>query len=508
MIDLAAKMLNWTQTKPDSIAAAFPAEEITYQSLHARATRLLHIMRRDASNQGFNHQQTLGIYIHNGVDFVTAFFAATLSGQRVAVFDPTWTRAQLVNVLESVSVDTVLTEERYIDLFQDIGARIHTLKHDDPTLAEAGPPHEYPQRDSVDYQHDDPFFIGFTSGTTSAPKGFIRSRGSWSCSFAISSDVFQAGPRDVTLAPGPLAHGLTLYALVESLYSGGLFVGIEKFSLDSVSAIAFEYRPTRLVCVPTVISGVTENQSSHPWLHDVDTVVTSGAKISTRQLDRLFSVAPSATHYEYYGASELGFVSYRTNHSAGMGKTLEEAETDVGVPFPSVMLAVGAAGPLEEDEVGTLYVQSPLVSNGYLTPSEHGFRRESDWCTVGDRGFIAGGRLHMIGREGDMLIKHGNNIYPSEVEMTLDRHPAIREACVFLDSSESELIAVVTAKPTDAPLTYLNLRAFLSGRIARYKIPKSFNVVNEMPRTNSGKIARGILSRLYSQGDATIEELR
>lgn len=507
MLDLARRISDWAFTNPDSIAAAFPTEGITYGTLHDRAEELVQAVRGEMPTHEANQSDIFGIYIRNRVDFVTAFYATALSGHRLAVLDPVWTRTQLMSVLESVAVGTVITEPQYIDLFRDTGARVHILQSEEQSQTGATPSQRQ-QLDYATYRDDAPFLIGFTSGTTSSPKGFVRTRGSWNYSFALSTDVFQAGPGDVTLAPGPLAHGLTLYALAESLYSGGLFVGVEKFSLAAVSAIASDYRPTRVVCVPTILKRITEYAAAHAWLNGVKTVVTSGAKVRTRQLAQLFSVAPLATHYEYYGASELGFVSYRTNHNAGMGKKLEEAETDVGVPFPSVILAVGEDHQADPGEVGTVFVQSPLVSDGYLTPSRNGFRREGNWCTVGDKGFIANGRLHMIGREGDMLIKNGNNIYPSEVEVTLESHPAVKEACVFLNATESELVAVVTARSTEAPLTHQGLQTFLSARIARYTIPHSFALVEEMPRTNSGKIARGILAEMYSQGRAKIEQLK
>lgn len=350
-----------------------------------------------------------------------------------------------------------------------------------------------------------PFLIGFTSGTTGRPKAFIRDQGSWRATLEASRVEFGIGPQDGVLVPGPLVHGLGLYGAVEGLAAGATVHVQPKFdAADAVRRLA-EHGLTTIVAVPTMLVGLLDAaEAAGSRFPAVTRVISSGAKLSPALHDRLAAAFPGATVFEYYGASELSFVSLRSSR--------EGAPADsVGRAFHGVELELrGDDGrPVPQGAVGTVWVRSAMLSDGYIGPTDGGgFRAHRGWGTVGDYGWLdGGGWLHLIGRAGDMLISGGLNIYPAEVEAALRAHPAVAEAVVFglPDSYWGDAVSAVLWWRGGARATAADLRSWCRGRLEGYKAPRRWFAATDMPLTGSGKIARATVRERAAAG--TLEEL-
>ena len=160
----------------------------------------------------------------------------------------------------------------------------------------------------------------------------------------------------------------------------------------------------------------------------IRSIICAGSKLDARTLEAARRWAPNATIFEYYGASELSFVS-----GAGLrpGEPVEPGGTGIGKPFPGVEIRIldddGAELPDGSD--GNICVRSGMVSNGYLWGDDgQALRCFDGWYTVGDQGYLADGTLHMLGRRSDMIITAGTNVYPHEVEMALASVPGVAAA--------------------------------------------------------------------------------
>lgn len=446
--------------------------------------------------------------------FAELFTGATAGDGVCAVLDPQWGGAQTRAVLERLRPDLlVLTAEQdeLRGVADRLGIRTLTVGGDDsPGTYErwrAGWHGADPAEHLVPGDDAGPFLVGFTSGSSGLPHAFHRSRISWRASLAAGRQVWEMDAGQHTLAPGPLAHGLGLYALAECLESGAAFHGLRKFDAAAVLRRLARGDVRRLIVVPSMLSALCAAAGSGAApgrrFPEVATVVSGGAKLSPELIPAVTDLLPRARIREYYGASELGFVTV-----GSPGPTA--AAQDVGTPFPSVALELRdtEGNPVPQGGTGTVYVRSPLVSDGYLW-GDGSFRTEGDWATVGDTGRLtADGHLHLLGR-GGMVITGGLNVYPSEVESALIRLPQIDTALVTSvpdDYLGRALVAVVSG-PGARQLSRSAVRELCRDRLARYQVPRRIYTVDSWPLTSSGKIARGRIEEWIAQDDARLRPL-
>ncbi|MGO4432644.1 class I adenylate-forming enzyme family protein, partial [Paenarthrobacter sp. RAF9] len=339
------------------------------------------------------------------------------------------------------------------------------------------------------------FLIGLTSGTTSIPKAFTRSRSSWQASFEASIEFFGLTTSDRTLAPGPLSASLNLYALSECLYAGAAFHTLDSFDVGEAHSAISHDGITRLVLAPTMLRLLSERGLAG----DVDasglrSIICAGSKLDARTLEAARRWAPHAAIYEYYGASELSFVS---GTRLPAGERLDAGGTGIGKPFPGVELRIldDKGRSLPDGQHGNISVRSAMVSNGYLWGDDgQALRCLDGWYTVGDQGYVEDGILHILGRRSDMILTAGKNVYPHEVELALASVPGIEVAVAAGapdDIRGQKVIAGVV--PAYGAVTATQLRTGLDGLLARDKWPLQFFVLAELPMTDRGKISRSVL---------------
>ncbi|MFE7607297.1 AMP-binding protein [Streptomyces celluloflavus] len=457
----------------------------------------------------------LAIGTGNHPVFAELFTGATAGDGVCAVLDPQWGTEQTAAVLDRLRPDLLVLAAGQ-DALRAVADRlgIRTLTADGDTTpgtyerwrdgwsGAAPADHLLPGDDAA------PFFVGFTSGTSGLPHAFHRTRGSWRISLASGRRVWGLDAEQSTLAPGPLAHGLSLYALAECLESGAAFHGLSRFDAGAVLRLLAAASVRRLIVVPTMLSALCaagDGAADGPARRftGVKAVVSGGAKLPPRLLAPVGALLPEARIREYYGASELGFVTVGSPGPA-------TAARDVGTAFPSVTLEIRDAEgvPVPRGATGMVHVRSPLVCDGYVW-GEGGFRTEGGWSTVGDIGRLtADGRLHLVGR-GGMVITGGLNVYPSEVENALVRLARIDTAVVTSvpdDHLGQALVAVVSGPGTDG-LSQAAVRELCGTVLPRYMVPRRFFTLATWPLTSSGKIARSRIEEWIAHDDARIVPL-
>ncbi|MDQ4500980.1 AMP-binding protein [Sinomonas sp. ASV322] len=456
----------WAAEKADEPAVVCGPEHLTWGELAASATRLA------GSGQDLRVLQS-----GNGVDFAVRWAAGVAGDRECAVLDPHWPAA--------------LSDEVR-------GLLVTRWAHTRPGPAEL--------RDGAP---ESSFLVGLTSGTTSVPKAFSRTRASWRSSFDASITLFGLTSEDRVLAPGPLSASLNLYTLSESLYCGASFHTLPAFDVGDAHAEIRRRGITRLVLVPTMLRVLAERG----FAGDVDAsgitaIVCSGQKLDRRTLEAVRRWAPQAVVWEYYGASELSFVA-ATAHAPGAGPA--EVGTAVGRAFPGVDLAIldDDGVPLPDGETGNISVRSGLVSDGYVWGDDgQAFTRLGEWCTVRDQGFLKDGELHVLGRTQDMINTGGHNVYPHEVEAALAMLPGVAEvvAAGIPDDIRGQRV-VAGVVPAHAGLCQLQLRAGLEGRLSPSKRPLQYFELDELPVTERGKLSRTQFQRWVLEGDARARPL-
>jgi len=461
------KLQRWAGQRPHDTAVVIAGRRLDWEQLRDAAAELV-----------AGTTSVTALCEANSVDFAVKFAAAVAGGRQCAVLDPAWSAP----------------------LQEDIIRRVEAC---------AGPAPVSPDDQLADGPPDSSFLIGLTSGTTAVPKAFTRSRQSWQQSFDASIEFFGLRQDDVTLAPGPLAASLNLYALAECLYAGSEFQTLETFDVGDVHAAITHDRVTRLVLVPTMLRMLSERgMTGCVDASGVRTIICAGSKLDARTLEAARRWAPNATIYEYYGASELSFVS---GLGLAPGQAATAGGTGIGRPFPGVDVRIldDDGAPVPDGGYGNICVRSGMVSNGYLWGDDgEALRSFGDWYTVGDQGYLADGELHILGRRADMILTAGRNVYPHEVELALAAVPGVAAAVAagMADDLRGQRV-VAGVVPSHGGISATQLRAGLEDILSRHKRPLQYYLLQELPTTDRGKVSRNLLLEWINARDPRVRAL-
>ena len=327
--------------------------------------------------------------------------------------------------------------------------------------------------------------IGTTSGTTGMAKRYRRSQQSWIESFKADQIEFGLSCDDVIIAPGSLSHSLFSYALCQGLYRGATVVLSESFRPDRVLAQISRHSGTVLYGVPTQLKMLLRQaqiQSEGPMV-SVRWALSSGARWFAEMAPQIQQLFPAAKIGEFYGASELSFVTLALH---GWDSTLPVGS--VGRPFHDVLIDAPAHGAIDK-----IWVHSAGLFENYLSEPPADFSERVDaqgrrWLSIGDLGWQdQNGYLFLVGRESRKIVTSGKNLYPEEVELLLMSHPAVQQAAIIgvPDALRGErLLALVQVQ---GPVNRSDLMAFLQTQADDYKIPREFRLLENWPYTASGK---------------------
>ncbi|MET4094345.1 AMP-binding protein [Arthrobacter sp. UYCu712] len=467
------RLQRWADERPDSTAVVVAGQGLSWEQL------------RDAAAMQVPAAPAVTLLSEaNSVQFAVSLAASVAGARQCAVLDPTWPRP----------------------LQEAIAGRITESVRPGPLKPEPG---DGLSDGLFDGRPDSPFLIGLTSGTTSVPKAFTRTRRSWQQSFDASIEFFGLTADDKTLAPGPLAASLNLYALAECLYAGSEFHTLEDFDVGDAHAAVVHDGISRLVLVPTMLRLLSERGlAGGVDAAGIRSIVCAGSKLDARTLEAARRWAPNATIFEYYGASELSFVA-----GAGLlpGEQPRLGGTGIGKPFPGVEIRIldGAGAQVPEGSDGNVCVRSGMVSDGYLWGDDgEALQCFDGWYTVGDQGYLADGTLHLLGRRSDMIITAGTNVYPHEVELALASVPGVASAVAagLADDLRGQRV-VAAVLPSHGGITATLLKAGVEDVLARSKRPLEYFAVTELPLTDRGKLSRQLLLDWIAGSDPRIRRL-
>jgi fatty-acyl-CoA synthase len=348
---------------------------------------------------------------------------------------------------------------------------------------------------------DDGAMILYTSGTTGHPKGALLTHGNitWNCINVIVD--FDFASTDVALMISPMFHVASLdMGVLPTLLKGGTVVLEPKFDPSRTLQLIEQHRVTTISGVPTTYQLLCE----HPaWaaadISSLNKLTCGGSAVPTRVL-------------EAYEARGLRFSNgYGMTETAPGATTLPAARSrdkagSSGLPhfFTDVRIADPLGDPSPVGTVGEIQIKGPNVIHGYWGRPEESAASYADggWFRSGDMGYMdPDGFVFVSDRLKDMIISGGENIYPADVEQAIIELEAVGSVAVIgvPDEKWGEVPRAVLVLREGAQLSEDQLRAYLDGKLARYKIPKSVVFINEMPRTASGKIRKAELRQKSGQ---------
>ncbi len=344
---------------------------------------------------------------------------------------------------------------------------------------------------------DDLAAILYTSGTTGRSKGAMLSQSNLLSNAEVLVRAWRFGPQDVLLHALPIfhTHGLFVASNV-SLLSGGAMIFLPGFKLDQV--IAWLPRATAMMGVPTFYTRLLDDPRFTRDLVGHMRLFTSGSAPLLAETHRRFQDRTGHRILERYGMTE-------TNMTTSNPYDGERRPGTVGPPLPGVELKItGEDGaPVPQGQPGMIEVRGPNVFLGYWRMPEKTREelREDGFFITGDIGTVDGdGYVSIVGRQKDVVITGGFNVYPKEIELILDEQPGVLESAVIgvphPDFGEA-VVALLVPEPGAAP-DPAAVRAALSGRLAGFKQPKHVAVLDALPRNTMGKVQKNLLRRDFA----------
>jgi len=473
---------------PERLALICGHHRITFAELHHYVERVAgHLARTVPKGRG------IALHLPNGTTLVLLFLAACRAGREAQILDPAWPGASVDGVIAALSPALVVSQDA---ISATAGVCHHRIPADasfadvtDALGAEEG------GLSLADPDPLTPFYVGFTSGSTGMPKGYRRHHRSWIESFKAGDREFEIGADDVVLLPGPLTHSLFLYGLAHGLHVGATVILCRQFRPTLVRRLIAEFAASVVYAVPTQLEMLLEADAVFPSMRQI---LSSGAKWPGRSRDQLRAQFPFARFAEFYGASELSFVTVAKDSDACPADS-------VGRAFAGVDLSIRdhLGRQLAPGEAGLVFVASPFLFTEYACGETGQPARLGEALSVGDVGVLdGGGFLRLVGRANRMIICAGRNVHPEEIEQVLDCHPAIMASGVLgiSDPRRGErLMAVVRLRP-QAGVTRADLIRHARIHLPLYKVPRRFAVAPSWPATSSGKTDFEALRRLFASG--------
>jgi acyl-CoA synthetase (AMP-forming)/AMP-acid ligase II len=355
---------------------------------------------------------------------------------------------------------------------------------------------------------DDPLWFFFTSGTTGHPKAAILTHGQMA--FVVANHLADLIPgtteRDFSIAVAPLSHGAGIHALL-NVAKGAATVLMPAEKLDPAVCwgLIEQYRVSNLFTVPTIVKILVEHPAVDQYDHSsLRYMVYAGAPMyRTDQKLALQKLGPVLV--QYFGLGEVtGCITVLPPHLHSADDADPNAHIgSCGRPRTAMEVAIldPQGHPLPAGEIGEICCRGPAVFAGYHNNPEASAKAlRGGWFHTGDLGRLdKQGLLYITGRESDMYISGGSNVYPRECEEVLLSHPGVAEVAVLgvPDPKWGEVgVAVVVRRAEHPGVDEAALLAFLDGRLARYRWPRQVFFWEALPKSGYGKITKKDVKRL------------
>jgi acyl-CoA synthetase (AMP-forming)/AMP-acid ligase II len=493
---IAAAFVTHGADAPNQIAIADDEGELTYCELDARTNALA----RGLTQRGVQEEDSIAVLCRNGRGFLETVIAGSKVGADILLLNTSFSATELKGVAERERPRLLVYDGEFSTL-------VERADVDTPTLiahVEGAPPDrdtlaaviERGDRSALKPPKHESRPVILTSGTTGTPKGARVAQPENLDPLAWFLSIVPLHARSTYLIEAPAFHAHGFGQVIIGAALACKLVLPRRFDPEDALALVERHRATGLVAVPVMLKRIMELPAEARRRHDTSSlrvVLCSGSALSP-QLAREFMDEFGPVIYNLYGSTEL---------SAGTIATPEDLLTapgTVGRALPHTRIAILDDGGklLPQGSVGHIFVGHEMLFEGYTDGSR--LDESSDgMMSAGDLGHLdADGRLFIDSRADDMIISGGENVYPSEVEAVLARHPDIDEvAAVGVDDEQFGQRFVVFAVPrSERKLEPEQVLAYAKENLARYKVPREVRVLDELPKNALGKVLRRELREL------------
>jgi long-chain acyl-CoA synthetase len=492
----------WAELRGDQVAIHDPLGTRTFREINTAANRIVRLLRE----RGLKAGDAVALLCSNRAEFVEVLSAALRGGYRLTPVNWHLNAEEVEYIINDCDAKALFADTRY----------------------PSGPAANAPQvtlKVSIGDDHDgfEPYakllagFDGsdildpspgsamlYTSGTTGRPKGVYR-RNNAAAGLAMNL----AEPDDVQLCAGPAYHAAPLaFDVRSSMVMGIPLVFLDRWDSEGVLKLIEKYRVTRAHLVPIMFQRLLNLPPEVRATYDVSSLryIIHGAAPCPPEVKKAMIDWVGPIINEYYAGSEGG---------AGFVVSSEEWLTKPGtvgkLPDPTALRILDDEGhDVPQGTSGTLYFRvSPIAPfEYYKDPAKTAAAHREGYFTLGDVGYLdEDGYLFLTGRTAECIISGGVNIYPQEIDNELIKHVAVEDACTIGVPNEEwgeEVKSVLTLNPGFAGGEALaaDIQRFARERLAGFKVPRTIEFVDELPRSPAGKIQRKKVRDPYWAGRA------
>ncbi len=478
-----ARLETVAATQPRKVCIFWGKERITYAELAAYIEQYANCLH---AAHGVRPGDRVGILLKNSPEFIYALYAVLKSGATVVPINTFLKAPEIQHIVDDCQLKCLVTSADFDETISKVQgvAVVPLAKLGQDADTGANWPPVSPTELAV---------IIYTSGTTGKSKGAMLTHDNITSNVRSCIKALEPTKADRLTLLLPMFHSFMLTVCIFTPLSMGagivLIKSVQPFKLAMREII--RNRATILVGIPQLFQALADAKIPF-WLHWVlklHLAVSGAAPLPGETLakfDRKF-------HFpllEGYGLSEASpVVSF--NPIRGVRKA-----GSVGVPLPGVQVKIfdDHDQELAADQLGEIVVSGPNVMRGYYNhPEETAAALRNNWLHTGDMGKKdADGYIYIVDRRKEMLLVRGMNVYPREIEEVLHQFPNVREAAVVPkpDEKRGEVPIAFVSPVEGAKLEPGAILSFCRERLADYKIPREIRVVESLPRTATGKIAK------------------
>jgi len=509
---IVATFLRWGASPATGIAAAaihHPTAtalidergSLSFEQLHRRSNALAHAFTRI----GIGYGDGIGIMCRNHRGFIEATLAAAKIGASALYLNTMFAGPQLVEVTRREGPKALVYDEEFTGLLAGVDERVMRIvgwcdeESELPTLDSLIASGE---ESNLKPPPDKARFVILTSGTTGTPKGAQRSSPDGLFAVAALLDRIPYHSRDTMMVAAPLFHSWGFFHFVISLPTAATIVLRRRFDPEETLRAVEQHRARTLAVVPVMLQRILQLPEEAQGKYDLSSLritALSGSalpgELAIAWMDRF-----GDNIYNLYGSTEVSYATVATP---------EELRTAPGTagrpPRGTVVRLYDDAGrEVPRGGVGRIFVGNEMSFEGYTGGG--GKDVIDGLLSTGDVGHLdAGGRLFVDGRDDEMIVSGGENVFPREVEDLLADHEAVVEVAVIgvEDEEYGERLKAFVVLAEEAEIAAEDLKAHVKAHLAGYKAPREFEFLDELPRNASGKILKRKLAERPSADSRT-----
>ncbi len=475
---------------PDDVAVIDELGQLTFREIQQRTNALAHALADDGVNEG----DSVAIMARNHRGFVESVVACSKLGAHALFLNTSYTGPQLADVSYREKPKAIIFDEEFGAVLEDAGRRRKRYiawaepegETKDPTLEElierGDPSNVVPPKESGKA-------IILTSGTTGTPKGASRSQPKSLDPAAALLSKIPLKAREKTMIAAPLFHAWGFAHFTLGMGLSSTIVLKRKFDEEATLSLTAQHGCTALVVVPVMLQRILELPDEVLRRYDlsaVRVVAVSGSALPGALSEKWMDVFGDNV-YNLYGSTEVAWASIATPAD------LRAAPGTAGRPPHGTIVRLyddnGQAAPL--GATGRIFVGNEMQFEGYTG----GGNKDAieGLLSSGDVGhFDDAGRLFVDGRDDDMIVSGGENVFPGEVEDLLAGLDDVVEVAVFGvdDEKFGQRLKAVVVKKDGSALGEDEVKKHVKANLAAYKVPRDVEFVDELPRTATGKVLK------------------